>query len=261
MATISELITTYNTVSGPELSRQSVEEVATWITSIINMLGLGDPASTDRIGWSGIDIPEASKAHVYPLSKLRDELRQRTRSQGVTAEELLELCEHSEASGKGYVMDTAAAPYAQVLSEFRRKVREVATSGGPSSKEILQLCDAVRDEDLWGVGIYLEDREGQPALVRRLNSELVAARNEKAERERQKQAAKEERERNANERAEKGKLSHLDMFRTIEYSAWDDEGLPVKDAQGEEIAKSRSKKLKKEWERQKKLHETWMASR
>ncbi|KAI9707627.1 MAG: hypothetical protein M1836_000588 [Candelina mexicana] len=261
MATVSELITTYNTVSGPDLSRQSVEEVATWITSIINTLGLGDPASTDSIGWSGIDIPEASKAHVYPLSKLRDELRQRVRSQGITAEELLELCEHSEASGKGYVMDPAAAPYAKLLSEFRRKVRELATSGTPSSKEILQLCDAVRDAGLWNVGIYLEDREGQPALVRRLDAELVAARGEKAERERQKEAAKEERERNALERAEKGKLRHLDMFRTEEYSAWDDEGLPVKDAQGEDIAKSKTKKLKKEWEKQKKLHETWMANR
>ncbi|KAI9725073.1 MAG: hypothetical protein M1812_000349 [Candelaria pacifica] len=261
MATISELITAYNTVSGPELSRQSVKEVASWITSIINIFGLDASANTDVIGWAGIDIPEASKAHLYPLSKLRDELRQRARSHGVTAEELLELCEQSEASGKGYVMDPAAAPYAQVLSEFRHKIRELATSGTPSSKDILQLCDSVRDKDLWTLGIYLEDREAQPALVRRLNAELIAARDDKVERERQKQAAKDERDRAAHERAEKGKLSHLDMFRTNEYSAWDDEGLPLKDAQGEDIAKSKTKKLKKDWDRQRKLHETWMGNR
>lgn len=262
MVTISELISTYNTISGPELGRQSVVDVATWITSIINILGLGDAASTDDIGWSGVDVPEASKAHIYPLSELRDQLRQRTKSQSISAEELLEMCVRSEASGKGYVMDPAAAPYAQVLSDVRRKIRELATSGTPPSpKEILQLCDNVRDVDLWNVGIYLEDRDGQPALVRRLNAELVAARDEKTERERQKQVAKEERERSALERAEKGKLSHLEMFRTNEFSVWDEEGLPVRDADGEEIAKNKGKKLRKEWERQKKLHDTWMASR
>ena len=59
---------------------------------------------------------------------------------------------------------------------------------------------------------------------------------------------------------EKGKLSHLDMYRTSEYSDWDAEGLPTKDQEGKEVAKSRGKKLKKDWERQKKLHEAWLAA-
>jgi cysteinyl-tRNA synthetase len=36
--------------------------------------------------------------------------------------------------------------------------------------------------------------------------------------------------------------------------------LPVKDKEGKEVAKSRSKKLRKDWERQKKLHEAWVAA-
>lgn len=47
------------------------------------------------------------------------------------------------------------------------------------------------------------------------------------------------------------------MFRTEEYSEWDQEGLPLKDKEGVELTKSRTKKLKKDWERQKKLHEAW----
>ena len=62
------------------------------------------------------------------------------------------------------------------------------------------------------------------------------------------------------EKLEKGKLSHLEMFRTSEYSAWDDDGLPTKDAEGNAVAKSRGKTLKKQWEAQKKLHEKYMAS-
>ena len=50
------------------------------------------------------------------------------------------------------------------------------------------------------------------------------------------------------------------MFRTNEFSAWDDEGLPTRDAAGEEVTKSRAKKLRKDWERQKKAHEAWLAS-
>ena len=40
------------------------------------------------------------------------------------------------------------------------------------------------------------------------------------------------------------------------YSAFDDEGIPTKDAEGNEITKSMQKKLKKEWEKQKKLFES-----
>ena len=50
------------------------------------------------------------------------------------------------------------------------------------------------------------------------------------------------------------------MFRTNEYSAWDDEGVPTRDAAGEELTKSRAKKIRKDWERQKKLHEAWLAT-
>ena len=40
---------------------------------------------------------------------------------------------------------------------------------------------------------------------------------------------------------EKAKLSPVDMFRTAteEYSAWDEQGISTKDAQGEEIAKGK----------------------
>ena len=90
-----------------------------------------------------------------------------------------------------------------------------------------------------------------------MTRELQAARDEKEEKERVKQKAKDEREKEEKARADKGKLSHLEMFRTSEYSEWDTDGLPIKDSEGKEINKSRGKKLKKDWERQKKLHEAW----
>jgi cysteinyl-tRNA synthetase len=56
---------------------------------------------------------------------------------------------------------------------------------------------------------------------------------------------------------EKAKVSHLAMFKTSEYGEWDEDGVPTKDANGEEVTKSKRKKLVKDWERQKKLHEAW----
>jgi hypothetical protein len=49
-----------------------------------------------------------------------------------------------------------------------------------------------------------------------------------------------------------------DMFRsqTDLYSLFDEEGVPTHDAAGEKISKSNAKKLKKDWEKQKRLFDT-----
>lgn len=104
----------------------------------------------------------------------------------------------------------------------------------------------------------MEDRaDDLPAIIRPVTKELRATRTEQAAKEEQRRIAKMEREKDAAARADKGKLSHLEMFKTADYSAWDNEGLPLKDQDGNEITKSKSKKLRKDWERQKKLHEAW----
>ena len=48
-----------------------------------------------------------------------------------------------------------------------------------------------------------------------------------------------------------------DMFKgdTAKYSQFDDDGVPTHDAAGEPLSKSSIKKLKKEWEKQKKAFE------
>ena len=63
---------------------------------------------------------------------------------------------------------------------------------------------------------------------------------------------------------EKGRVSPTDMFKPPNvaegtWTAWDDQGLPLKDGQGEEISKGASKKCAKEWKAQEKAHEAWKA--
>lgn len=56
------------------------------------------------------------------------------------------------------------------------------------------------------------------------------------------------------ERLEKGRVPPQELFRsnTAEYSAWDEQGIPTKDQAGEDLPKSRMKKLRKEWDIQQK---------
>ncbi|MCJ1330785.1 hypothetical protein MMC10_007472 [Thelotrema lepadinum] len=269
MVCMSELVTAFNIMNRPSLDLVDVRSVAQWITFMVNMLGLNGSVSVDSttIGWTGSSIAEAAKPFVYPLSRLRDELRRKARSSdGINVNEL-SLSNYEPPAG--LAAEDANKPYADIFSKFKTSLQSLssqdpATSKPPQnlSKAVLQLCDRLRDVDLWDQGIYLEDSltENEAAVVRPLTREMLAARREREERDFAKQKAKEEREREAAAKAEKGKLSHLDMFRTNEYSAWDDEGLPLKDAEGQEITKSKTKKIRKDWERQKKLHETWLAN-
>ena len=54
------------------------------------------------------------------------------------------------------------------------------------------------------------------------------------------------------------KLRPQDMYRnqTDLYSAFDADGVPTHDAAGEKLSKSGIKKLRKDWEKQKRLYES-----
>jgi cysteinyl-tRNA synthetase len=263
MQSISELISKFNIVDKASVPAKDILAAGQWVTSMVNIFGLNGTSSADsnntEIGWSGIDIPVEAKPYLYPLAAIRDTLREAARSSaGITAKDLEEALARTSTPQEA---PESAKPYADIYTNFRAKVASLESSPSQSiSKDVLSLCDRVRDIDLFDVGVYLEDRENQPALVRPVTQEMLKARAEKEARATQKLAEKKKQEQEALKKAEKGKLSHLEMFRTNEYSAWDEEGIPLRDAAGEEITKSRSKKLRKEWTVQKKAHEAWLAT-
>ncbi|KAI5291632.1 hypothetical protein KEM54_002562 [Ascosphaera aggregata] len=262
MQAISEFISKYNSADKASLPIEDVQAAGRWVTYMVNVFGLNGNASPDSetIGWAGIDIPDSAKTYLYPLSEMRDTLRFVAKKTAVTRDSLDAVVDNGRAAiSKEATGDEAAELFRKVLSSFCDELASLEPTSNSVEKEILGLCDRLRDVDLFDLGVYLEDRDNQPALVRPVTRDLIEARQEKEERARQKQRDKEEREREALKKAEKGKLSHLEMFKTKEYSAWDAEGLPTKDAEGNELTKSKAKKLKKDWDRQKKLHEAWLA--
>lgn len=258
MRVISDLITAYN--SEKSVSDGLTFEIAAWINDIVNIFGLDSVPDAKRTGWSGIDVPSSAEPFVYSLAAIRDHVRKQAIEGVIDPSTILAMISSSNLTAP---LDTPASkPYAEAAVSWLSKLGDLLAANA-EPKQFLPLCDQLRDTTLWDLGIYLEDRENQPALVRPLNASL---RLERSNREALTQlkldkakAAKEAKDKEELERQEKAKLSHLEMFRISEFSAWDEQGLPTKDAEGKEVAKSRGKKLKKEWERQKKLHETWLA--
>ena len=251
MGIINNLIASYNTAAKSQATPSATLAIAKWVTSMVNILGLNGTAGPDdeAIGWSGIDVPEGAKPLLNSISRKRDYLRARAK-EGVSKQDLDPVPYPRQSSSQ-------PGSFREVLESFNRDLSRLQTSES-LVKDVRQLCDDIRDIHLFDKGVYLEDREDQPALIRPVTKELRAARQEKEERARQKQKAKEEREKEAASKADKGRLSHVDMFRTDEYSAWDAEGVPTHEKDGEELTKSKRKKLQKDWERQKRLHEGWL---
>lgn len=262
MDKISRLITTYNTVDPSTVSVSTTKSIAAWVTVMVNLFGLNGTATpeTTTIGWSGIDVPEGSKPILISLSRRRDSLRRKAKANVIVKDDLTPILIPPSSQTLSEAQTRTRASFVEVLESINRDMDslDASKSAKDLSKDVLQLCDRVRNVDLWNKDVYLEDREGnKPALIRPVTRELRATKEQEQAKERKKQEDKEKREKETAAKAEKGRLSHKEMFRSPEFSAWDDDGLPTKDREGEDVTKSRRKKLQKDWERQKKLHEAW----
>ncbi|CDO92791.1 unnamed protein product [Kluyveromyces dobzhanskii CBS 2104] len=172
------------------------------------------------------------------------------------------LDDSSSGSSSSISKEDVVMPYVKCLSQFRDEVRQLAMNGAPSS-DLLQVTDRLRNQELLELNVAIDDRQGQSSLVKFLTekekSEMIELNQEKLRKEAEKQSRKLEqlkiKEAKELERLEKAKLSPQDMFKNNQYTEWDEDGLPIKDKDGNEVTKSMTKKLKKQWLAQKKLHE------
>ncbi len=135
---------------------------------------------------------------------------------------------------------------------------------------MLELCDRFRDEDLVNLGIQLDDGQSSTggALYKLVDrATLIRQREEKAALVAEKAAKRAENARLAEEKRlaqlEKGRVDPKEMFKSPHdrsgWTEWDENGIPVKDAQGVEVSKGQSKKFLKEFKAQEKAHEAFLA--
>lgn len=236
MSVLISLLTTANVYmtsrSRTEANIDTLRAVSDWVTRMLRIFGLGEGPEADARGKRIIGWGQA-------------------RAEGTNG-------------SNGEDREAVLVPYLRALSTFRDSVRRLAREEGKAS-EILALCDQLRDNDMVDLGVALDDQDDGRALVKLVPAEqLRAARDEKAAAAKakaaQKAASQAAAEAKRREKLEKGKISPKDLFRSSsEYSKWDGEGMPTHDAQGEELPKSRVKKLKKEWDQQAKLHKAYLA--
>jgi cysteinyl-tRNA synthetase len=262
MRAMSSLVGKVN--SAEALADATILEVARWITKMVALFGLdeeGDLKDEKRIGWAGVTIPAAAEPFVYPLSQLRDSVRPEARSAGFSLDKIGEFIATAESQTKDVKDTDSSKRYKVVFDHFTNDLKKLVEQKSPA-KDFLILCDQVRDKYLPEVGIYLEDRDPLPAMVRPLDktvaAELSARKDAAAKKKQEAEARKAAEEDRKKQLAEKAKLSHSEMFKTEEYSAWDDQGIPIREKGGDDVSKARKKKLVKEWEKQKKLHEGWL---
>lgn len=99
-------------------------------------------------------------------------------------------------------------------------------------------------------------------------AELIKARDEKRAQEQEKTARKAaavEAERQKRlQKLEKGRTPPQEMFKPPHFSegtygSWDEDGIPLTDSEGKELSKSQAKKVKKDWDNQKKAHQEFLA--
>jgi cysteinyl-tRNA synthetase len=269
MDSISELIKHYNNTKTTDLMPQEHLAVGLFVTHVVNLFGLNgsEPSEPTTIGWSGLEIPEAAKEYVLPLSQMRDELRQAAMKKSITPEKVQDIVSKSPIQLEDLATTSGIRPrpsYEKTLRDYTREVLQASENASGTNhdlnKRILELSDQVRDVSLWQLDIYLEDRDNGPALVRPVTEGLRAARREKEDRARAKEESKKQREREALEKLERGKLKAEQMFRpphSNEYSAWNDKGLPTATIDGQPVSGNRFKKLQKQWDQQRAANEKY----
>lgn len=277
MRVLNDLVKTANihiTDTTVRTNIQGLKLIARWVTKIVGIFGLDANASApyDGLGWtntlasSQLSPKEAAEPFAAAFQKIKAEV-EGLGLQSETLEFLLKADVDAEfqslVSAGNKDPEALVMPYLRAASKTRDEIRKLAPAS-TSKKEVLGLSDRIRDDDMTNLGVYLDDRPGKGALIKFIpREELLAQREEKAAKEQaklvQKEAAKLALQKQELERAEKAKQSPLNMFRNDKFSAWDAEGLPTLDKEGKEVPKSALKKMKKEWDRQKKANDEWKA--
>lgn len=262
MQSISNLVTEANSAisNDPNTDTTASLAIAHWITHIITIFGLNGTTNpnTITIGWEGVSIPTPAQPIIYRLSQIRDEVRRQARAKAVVPEVLQKLASQPPPASP----TTENLPYVTTYESFQSQLKTALAQPAGLETELLRLCDSLRDTVLWDQDIYLEDRDAPlPALVRPLDANMKAARAAKDRAVEEKRLAKEQRlAEEATKKAaaaEKAKMEPQNMFKTDEFAEWDENGMPTKLKNGDDLPKSRRKKLEKDWKAQKVAHEKW----
>lgn len=169
----------------------------------------------------------------------------------------------SSSEGSTISQEQILSPYLDALAQYREKVRVFAMAG--NMQAILDLTDALRDDVMPELGVRMEDKGvgGEVFTVWKLDDPETLKKEKALKKEARaaKEQQKLEAERKQREKEEKARIPPQQLFRSFVdlYSVFDEEGIPTHNAAGEPLPKSARKKLVKEMDQHKALHEKYAA--
>lgn len=157
-------------------------------------------------------------------------------------------------------VESVLTPVLNALTDYRTRVRSAARE--KDFQKVMEASDWVRDDALPPLGVRLSDStDGTTIWMLDDKATIMKEVALKRESDKKKLEDKLARQKLEQERLEKGKVHPKDMFlnEKDKYSQFDENGIPTHDNEGKPIGKA-SKALKKEWDKQLKLHEQWKKS-
>ena len=163
----------------------------------------------------------------------------------------------SESDG-GKNAEEILTPFINAITEFRGEVKDSCIID-KDVKKVLTICDKLRDDILPNLGVRIEDKgKGEKSVWKFFDKEEYLKEKEKEKE--LKENKKKQKEAEAKERELKLSLTAKEYFarQTDKYSEFDSEGVPTKNAKGNELSKEQYNKLKKEFAKHEKQHQKWV---
>jgi cysteinyl-tRNA synthetase len=163
----------------------------------------------------------------------------------------------SESDG-GKNAEEILTPFINAITEFRGEVKESCIVD-KDVKKVLSICDKLRDDVLPNLGVRIEDKGNKEKSVWKFFDKEEYLKEKEKEKE-LKENKKKQKEAEAKEREHKLSLTAKEYYATLtdKYSEFDNDGVPTKNAKGNELSKEQYNKLKKEFAKHDKQHQKWL---
>jgi cysteinyl-tRNA synthetase len=163
----------------------------------------------------------------------------------------------SESDG-GKNAEEILTPFINAITDFRGEVKDSCIAD-KDVKKVLSICDKLRDEILPNLGVRIEDKGNKEKSVWKFFDKEEYLKEKEKEKE-LKENKKKQKEAEAKEREHKLSLTAKEYYATLtdKYSEFDNDGVPTKNAKGNELSKEQYNKLKKEFAKHDKQHQKWL---
>jgi cysteinyl-tRNA synthetase len=235
----------------PEASLEPVKKAAELVTKTYQMLGVEsltcEPAQGSKEAWTSV---------LDAFADFRHEIKELARQKAQPQKVLEAIEKHKSALSKA--KEAKLPEVAAALEAFAADLKALADKKAAPG-ELFARCDTVRGVDFVKLGVRLEDRGNEGHLWMFEDRKAMELEQREAE-EKAKEAAvlkiKNKLDQKLKELkvAEKSAIDPAQLFRTGAYaglySDFDAEGVPTKQANGEEVSAKKKKDLAKELAKQ-----------